>query len=184
MRFRAWPTLTLKGGRGWVRPTPAYMQENLFYGGDFKKKPGSFCWVTTRLVRESGPWYAEKITSPEDVVRIMRDHMDIENLDREHFVVLYLSNKNIINAVHTVSVGGLSSTQVHPREVFKPAILTSSAGIILVHNHPSGDPTPSRQDIEITRRLVEAGKILGIEVLDHLVIGLSRHNSLKAQGQM
>jgi len=68
--------------------------------------------------------------------------------------------------------------------VFKPAILTSSAGIILVHNHPSGDPTPSRQDIEITRRLVEAGKILGIEVLDHVVIGNNEYKSLKALGQI
>jgi len=158
------------------------MQENLFYGGDFKKKPGSFCWVTTRLVRESGPWYAEKITSPEDVVRIMRDHIDIENLDREHFIVLYLGRKNDLNAIHTVSVGGLSSSLVHPREVFKPAILTSSAAVLLVHNHPTGDPTPSREDCEVTQRLIEAGKILGIEVLDHVVIGVGRHYSMKSSG--
>lgn len=160
------------------------MQENLFYGGDFKKKPGSFCWVTTRLVRESGPWYAEKIASPEDVVRIMRDHMDMGNLDREHFVVLYLNRKTHVNAIQTVSIGGLHSSLVHPREVFKPAILTSSAGIILVHNHPSGDPTPSAEDVNITRRLIEAGKILGIEVLDHVVIGNNEYKSLKALGQI
>lgn len=163
---------------------PAYMQENLFYGGDFKKKPGSFYWVSTRLIRESGPWYTEKITSPEDVARIMRDHMDMGNLDREHFVVLYLDRKNHVNAIQTVSIGGLHSSLVHPREVFKPAIVASSAAIILVHNHPSGDSTPSTEDINITRRLIEAGKILGIEVLDHVVIGNNEYKSLKALGQI
>jgi len=81
-------------------------------------------------------------------------------------------------------LGAYPAPKYTPREVFKPAILTSSAGIILVHNHPSGDPTPSRQDIEITRRLVEAGKILGIEVLDHVVIGNNEYKSLKALGQI
>jgi DNA repair protein RadC len=178
------PLLFLKGGnRGGLRPTSANMQRNLFSGGDFIKTKGSYCWVSTRLVRESGPWYAEKIASPDDVARIMRDHIDIENLDREHFIVLHLSCKNNINAIQTVSIGGLHSSLVHPREVFKAAILTSSAAIILVHNHPSGDPTPSTEDINITRRIIEAGKILGIEVLDHVVIGLDRFASLKVLGQ-
>lgn len=167
-----------------MKPTPASMQQELFHGGEFKKKKGSYCWVSTRLIRESGPWYAEKITSPEDVARIMQDHMDMGNLDREHFVVLYLDRKNNVNAIHTVSIGGLFNSLVHPREVFKPAILISSAGIILVHNHPSGDSTPSAEDINITRRLVEAGKILGIQVLDHVVIGLDRFTSLKVLGQI
>ena len=165
-------------------------QDNLFFGGVLepkstqKKENKSFFWVTTRLLRESGPWYAETINSPDDVVRILREHIDIENLDREHLIVLYLNHKNIVNAIHTVSVGGLSSALVHPREVFKPAILTSSAGVILAHNHPSGDPAPSPEDIRITRRLIEAGKILGIEVLDHVVIGLGRYKSLKGLGEM
>jgi DNA repair protein RadC len=114
----------------------------------------------------------------------MREHLDMENLDREHFVVLYLDRKNNVNAINTVSIGGLSSTPVHPREVFKPAILTSSAGVVLVHNHPSGDPAPSADDVNITRRLIEAGKILGIDVLDHVVIGVGRYHSMKASSSI
>ncbi len=170
-------------------------QGSLFYGSDelrvaesrrtpSRKKDACYYWVTTRLVRESGPWYAEKITSPDDVARIMREHLDMENLDREHFVVLYLDRKNNVNAINTVSIGGLSSTPVHPREVFKPAILTSSAGVVLVHNHPSGDPAPSADDVNITRRLIEAGKILGIDVLDHVVIGVGRYHSMKASSSI
>lgn len=171
-------------------------QESLFYGGDLlvaesartstgkRKKGCGFYWVTTRLLREYGPWYADAISSPEDVVNILREHMDIENLDRENFLVLCLNRKNRVNAIHTVSIGGLASSLVHPREVFKPAFLTSSAALILVHNHPSGDPTPSTEDITITRRLVEAGKLLGIEILDHVVIGYGRYNSMKSKSLM
>ncbi len=85
-------------------------------------------------------------------------------------------------AAETISVGGLHSSIVHPREVFKPALLVSAASIIVLHNHPSGDPTPSREDIDITNRLIEAGKLMGIEVLDHVVIGYNTWASLKARG--
>jgi DNA repair protein RadC len=97
-------------------------------------------------------------------------------------VVAYLNRKGYLNAVHVVSIGGLYSSIVHPREVFKPAFETSSASVILAHNHPSGDPTPSQEDVEITRRLIEAGNILGITVLDHIVIGSGRYVSLKNRG--
>ncbi|HBK69846.1 MAG TPA: hypothetical protein DDZ91_14485 [Firmicutes bacterium] len=159
------------------------MQENLFYGGSVPKKDNkNFYWITSRLVRESGPWYAETMKSPEDVSNMVIDHMDLDNCDKEHFIVAYLNRKGALNAVCTVSIGGLHSSIVHPREVFKPAILTSSASVISIHNHPSGDPTPSREDIDITQRLIEAGKILGIDVLDHVIIGTGKHVSFKAKG--
>jgi len=82
-----------------------------------------------------------------------------------------MDGKNRILCIDMVSVGSLNQSIVHPREVFKSALLSSSAGIILLHNHPSGDPTPSREDIEITRRLKEAGEILGVGVMDHIIIG-------------
>jgi len=93
--------------------------------------------------------------------------------------VVILNTKNQVLAVDTISVGSLNSSLVHPREVFKPAVLKSAAAVILLHNHPSGDATPSSEDMEITRRLAEAGKILGIEVLDHIIIGDHVFTSLK-----
>jgi DNA repair protein RadC len=159
------------------------VQEKLFYYTDepteTRKK---YYWISTRVVRESGPWEAPPLKSPDDVRDLMVNHLDLENCDREHFVVAYLNRKGYLNAVHVVSIGGLHSSIVHPREVFKPAFETSSASIILAHNHPSGDPTPSQEDIEITRRLIEAGNILGITVLDHIVIGSGRYVSLKNRG--
>ena len=109
------------------------------------------------------------IKSPEDVKNMVME--DMRYLDREYFRVMYLDRKGGLLSMEDVSIGGLHSALVHPREVFKPAIKKSAASIILVHNHPSGDPTPSRDDAEITRRLVEAGKIMGIEILDHIILG-------------
>ena len=103
-------------------------------------------------------------------------------LDREHFRAILLNTKNHVIRIVTVAIGTFSSTAVHPRELFKSAIKASAAGIILVHNHPSGDPTPSDPDIEITSHLVEAGKLLGIEVLDHVIIGDSSFTSFKERG--
>lgn len=90
--------------------------------------------------------------------------------DREYFVCMLLDGKNRISGIHTVSQGSLNQSIVHPRETFKAAILANSAAIILAHNHPSGDLTPSREDLEITRRLKEAGDIIGIKVLDHIIV--------------
>lgn len=168
------------------------MKNNLFYGGEvdgfkytdkeYNRETGSYYWVTTRLLRESGPWPASYIKSPEDVYELAKEQLDIENLDREHFVALYLNRKGAILAAETISVGGLHSSIVHPREVFKPALLVSAASIIVLHNHPSGDSTPSNEDIDITNRLIDAGKLMGIEVLDHVVIGYNTWVSLKARG--
>jgi DNA repair protein RadC len=107
---------------------------------------------------------------------------EMRYLDKEYFKVVMLNVKNRVISVENISIGSLNSSIVHPREVFKPAIKRSSAAVILVHNHPSGDTTPSREDIEITRRLVEAGKILGIEVLDHIIFGNSDYLSFKEKG--
>ncbi len=117
------------------------------------------------------------VKSPEDVSLLVMDEM--RRLDREHFKVFLLNTKNQVIGVELVSMGSLNSTIVHPREVFKNPIKRSAAALILVHNHPSGDPTPSREDIELTKRLAEAGSLLGINVLDHIIIGDNRFVSLK-----
>jgi DNA repair protein RadC len=106
----------------------------------------------------------------------------LKGADRENFVVLLLNTKNKVVGINTVSIGSLDSSLVHPREVFKPAVLASAAGIILGHNHPSGDPEPSKEDLEITIRLLEAGQILGIYVRDHIIIGDNCHVSLRGRG--
>lgn len=120
------------------------------------------------------------IKSPDDVKHLLME--DMRYFDREHFRVLYLDRKGGLIFVEDVSIGSLHSAIVHPREVFKTAVKRSAASIILVHNHPSGDPTPSNEDIDITRRLIEAGNVLGIEVLDHVIIGEGRYCSLKSKG--
>ena len=120
------------------------------------------------------------IKSPEDAVELVME--DMRYLDREYFRAMLLNTKNRVLSLETISVGTLSSSAVHPRELFKVAIKKSAAAIILIHNHPSGDPTPSREDLEVTKRLEEAGKIIGIDVLDHLIIGDNKFVSLKAKG--
>jgi DNA repair protein RadC len=119
------------------------------------------------------------ISSPEDVDGLLRGR--IANLDRENFVVVLLNTKNEVLGFPTVSVGTLSASLVHPREVFKPAIRASAAGVVLAHNHPSGRVGPSREDREVTRRLREASEIIGIEVLDHVILG-DGYFSMKEHG--
>lgn len=139
--------------------------------------------VRLQMVREASlKTYARTIGTPAEAAELVRPLL--AGADREHFLVLCLDTKNRVNAVHTVSVGTLNSSAVHPREVFKAAILANAAAVILAHNHPSGDPTPSREDRETTARLVECGKILGIEVLDHVVLGEGRFCSLRQAGLM
>lgn len=120
------------------------------------------------------------VNSPQDVAHIVMEEM--RYLDREHFRVISLSTKNHVLGISSVSVGSLNSSLVHPRECFKEAIRRNSNAIILLHNHPSGDPAPSQEDIKVTRRLAEGGKILGIEVIDHVIIGDNRYISMKEQG--
>lgn len=119
------------------------------------------------------------IRSPQDAAGMVMEEM--RHLDREHFMVLLLNTKNQVLAREVVAVGTLSSSTVHPRELFKLAIRRSAAAVILLHNHPSGDPWPSPEDIQVTQRLLEAGRIIGIEVLDHIIIGDNKYISLKTE---
>lgn len=134
-----------------------------------------------RLARTTRP-ETVTIRSPKDVTRLMME--ELRYLQKEHFVCLFLNTKNNVIGQETLSIGSLNASIVHPREVFLAAIKRSSASIICVHNHPSGDPTPSPEDIEMTRRLVEAGSIIGIDVLDHVIIGDRTSVSLKEHGYM
>jgi DNA repair protein RadC len=120
------------------------------------------------------------IRSPEDAAELMMEEM--RHLMKEHFVCLFLNTKNQVIGKEVIFVGSLNSSIIHPREIFKPAIARQCASVIGLHNHPSGDPTPSPEDIEVSKRLVEAGRILGIEFLDHIIIGDKRFVSLKQDG--
>src|SRR2546425_2623108 len=122
------------------------------------------------LVREGRvACYEQQIRSSANASAILQTYL--ADVDREHFVVLLLNQKNRVIGLHTVSVGSLTASVVHPRETFKAAILANAAAIICGHNHPSGDCQPSKEDRAITARLVEGGKLLGISVLDHVIIG-------------
>ena len=126
--------------------------------------------VRVEMVKERAVNFAtNKISNPRDAALLLADFL--AGADREHLVVLCLDTKNKVNAINVVGVGTLNSALVHRREVFKPAILSNAAAILLGHNHPSGDPTPSKEDMEIAKRLDEAGKILGIDLLDSIVVG-------------
>lgn len=110
-----------------------------------------------------------KAESPAEVAEIIREH--IQGDEREHFIVLLLNNKNKIAKIHTVSIGTVSESIVHPREVFRAAIVFGASSIIVAHNHPSGALELSKEDIATTERLKEAAKIIGIQLLDHVIIG-------------
>lgn len=120
------------------------------------------------------------VSTPEDTAAIFME--DMRYLKKEHFRVLLLNVKNEIISVGDVSVGSISSSEAHPREVFAEAVRRGAANVILIHNHPSGTPAPSRADIELTKRLYEAGVILGIQVLDHIIIGDGIFVSMKREG--
>lgn len=120
------------------------------------------------------------ISKPYDAAKLVMGEM--QNLNKEVLKLILLNTKNVVLKVLEVSVGSLNSSIVHPREVFCEAISEHSASIIICHNHPSGDPTPSKEDINITKRLMEGGKLLGIELIDHIIIGQGVYVSLKEKG--
>src|SRR5262249_26220875 len=119
------------------------------------------------------------IRGPDDVVAVIGRKLKDEQ--REHFLVLLLNARHEVLAKETVSIGSLNASIVHPREVFKPAVVQSAASIVLVHNHPSGDPEPSEEDLSITKRLVEVGELLGVSVLDHVIVASRGVVSLRAR---
>ena len=138
----------------------------------------------TLTIKEPLPSYmmgSRQITSSSDVYDLFRY---LSNETKEHFIVLHLDTKNKIVCADQVSTGSLNASIVHPREVLKSTLLSSAAAIVLVHNHPSGDPTPSREDIEITKRIKECCEILGIRLLDHIITGDGEFMSFADRGLM
>lgn len=137
--------------------------------------------VSLKIVREGSLLYeSRKLATPADAVGLGRQFL--EDADREQVIVCCLDTKNQPINVSVVSVGTINSSLVHPREVFKTAVLSNATGIILFHNHPSGDPEPSKEDINISKRISEAGTLMGIDLVDHLIIGSDgRYVSLKEE---
>ena len=125
--------------------------------------------VKVEMVRDANVDETQRVplTRPSEVVRWLSD---VAASDREQFVCFHLNARNQVNAMEVVSVGSLNASLVHPRELFKSAILNNAASVVLAHNHPSGDTTPSKEDIALTKRMVEAGELLGIEVMDHVIV--------------
>ena len=138
--------------------------------------------VSLKMIKESSILYADRmISTPREAIEIAK--VILEDCDREKLVVCCLNTKNEPTSISTVSIGSLNSLIVHPREVFKTAIMSNSASIILFHNHPSRNTQPSKEDISITERIKEAGKIIGIEMIDHIIIGDNKkYTSLKEEG--
>jgi DNA repair protein RadC len=130
-----------------------------------------------RRLSERAARTLEKVEGPEDVARYVIPSLRFEQ--KEHFLAMFLDIRNRILALSTISVGSLTSSIAHPREVFREAIRYSAASVILVHNHPSGDPAPSREDIQLTKQMMKAGEIMGIPVLDHVVVAGDNFVSLK-----
>jgi len=120
------------------------------------------------------------VRRPEDAAAVLVE--DMRYLDREHFKIVLLDTRNRVLGTEVVSIGSLNSSVVHPREIFKICVKRSAAAVILAHNHPSGDPSPSEEDVEVTERIVRAGMVLGIDVLDHLIIGDNCYVSLRELG--
>ncbi len=138
------------------------------------------CMVRVALVREAGP--KVRIATVADAAGVTREV--IGDADRETFLVLLLDTKLVVTAAHIAAVGSLDHCLLHPREVFKAAVLANAASVVIAHNHPSGDPTPSPEDRAMTRRLWRAGELLGISVQDHVIVGHGRVYSFRAEGDM
>lgn len=124
--------------------------------------------------------YGVQISCPQDTVPVIQKM--IGNSDREHMILLTLDTKNKITSISIVSIGSLNMSIVHPREIFKIAILANAASIIIAHSHPSWDCNESKEDIVMTRRLIECGDLLGIELLDHIIVGGDNYISLREKG--
>ncbi len=139
-------------------------------------------WVRVEVVRERGPLYEAPIRGSEQVFQLLRERA--ETWDREHFIVLALDGKGRVLALEEVSVGTLTASLVHPREVLKMLVLLNAASFVVVHNHPSGDPTPSPEDVALTSRLRSAADLIGIKLVDHVVLGLGRYHSMCDAGAL
>ncbi len=141
-------------------------------------------FVSVRLVKEGSTKYPQRfINNPQDAARLAEEF--IADSDREQVIAICLDVKHQPTSIAIISVGTVHSSLVHPREVLKQAILSNASAIILAHNHPSGDLTPSKPDIDMTKRLSEATEIMGIDLLDHIIVGDGRrYASFREQGLM
>jgi DNA repair protein RadC len=135
--------------------------------------------LSKRLEADVGDKPKPVLKSPEDVAAVVRSQL--KGKKKEHFLVLCLDTRNRLINHKLVSIGSLDTSIVHPREVFKEAVSSSAASVIFVHNHPSGDPEPSKEDVELTKRLAKAGEVIGIDVLDHIIVCDNNYLSLKAK---
>jgi DNA repair protein RadC len=133
-------------------------------------------------IGEAASQYINKMTPLSSSTLVADMFSFLRRETKEHFIALHLDSKNRLLCLEIVSVGSLNASIVHPREVYKSALLSSAAAIVFVHNHPSGVPEPSREDIELTTRLKEASDLLGIRLLDHVIIGTDRHYSFADSG--
>lgn len=149
----------------------ATLQELMAVQGIKEVKAGQLlaCFELARRLEAYNPEPKPRIRSSRDVYALLAPGM--RDLKKEKFTALYLNTKNAVIKTETVSLGSLNGSLIHPREVFKTAILETAAGVIIAHNHPSGDPSPSLEDLQVTKRLIEAGNIVGIKLIDHVVIG-------------
>ena len=163
-------------------------QPNLFpWPTKPRRKPkGAFEWKIVS-VRETARDELPCCVEPEDAVQYWRKHIATAphfNPDCECFAVLMLNVRQRIRGHHLISIGSLTEAMAHPREVFRAAVIGAAHSVVLMHNHPSGDPSPSDADLRMTKRLVESGRILCIEVTDHIVVGSNRHLSLREAGTL
>jgi DNA repair protein RadC len=160
--------------------TISYQQVKKFPG--IKKAKACQIIACFELARRFSSYhsYKEPVKSPKDVMNVVMQSLKFEK--KEHFMGLYLDTRHFLIRKEVISIGTLDASLLHPREVFSPALTDGAKAIILVHNHPSGNPEPSEEDIQITKRLVEAGKTLCIEVLDHIIIGENCYFSFSEKG--
>ena len=147
-----------------------------------KKQPAKRIQLVDVVLERKGSqlFSGRRVRSPEDAANIIRDF--IGDSDREKFVVLGLSTKNEPQVLQVVHTGSINASIVHPREIMKVLITSNCSCCIVGHNHPSDDVTPSQEDIDVTNRLVSAGEIIGIDVLDHVILGSNKYLSLKEKG--
>lgn len=145
--------------------------------GEVKSSQILACFELARRLKGFKKDKHPKINNAKDIVKIFTPEMS--SLKKEHFKGIYLNSRKRIIKEETIFIGSLNESVIHPREIFKIALSENAAAIILVHNHPSGDPAPSNFDIKVTKELIKSGEILGIEVLDHIIIGENKYTSFK-----
>lgn len=138
-------------------------------------------WVRIQLVRDNVSTEEKSIGSPQAAVEVARH---LSDLDREHLLVLHLNSRNSLLGMETVAIGSLTASIIHPREIFKAAILNNAASIILLHNHPSGAADPSQEDRDTTKRIFRAGDLLGIPLQDHVIVGAGSYYSFREKGHL